>query len=416
MDPKVVALYDEYTHAPLPRRTFLERLATLAGGTAAAYALLPMLENDYARAAIVAPDDARIAAERVPIRLPGGEMRAYVAVPRDGPAKRAGVIVIHENRGLNPHIEDVARRVALAGFTAIGVDMLSAQGGTPADEDRARGMIAKVDRAAAIADLSAVVDWLRARPDANGRVGAIGFCWGGGMANALAAAVPSLDAAVPFYGVAPPSADVARIRARLLLHYAATTRGSTPASRATRPHSRLRASRTRRTSTKVPSTRSTATPRARATTRPPRSSRGRERSRSCARYSVTPPRAARASSRARAARARADFVSSGLVLQLDEAAEDVALGDDADDRAAIEDREAADAMLEHQARGVAQAHARRRGDELRRHELADVDARARVACRREQQIPLGDDPTSRRSRSTTGRRRRRFSCMSWSAC
>ena len=220
MDPKVVALYDEYTHAPLPRRTFLERLATLAGGTAAAYALLPMLENDYARAAIVAPDDARIAVERVPIRLPGGEMRAYVAVPRGGPAKRAGVIVIHENRGLNPHIEDVARRVALAEFTAIGVDMLNAQGGTPADEDRARGMIAKVDRAAAIADLSAVVDWLRARPDANGRVGTIGFCWGGGMANALAAAVPSLDAAVPFYGVAPPSADVARIRARLLLHYA----------------------------------------------------------------------------------------------------------------------------------------------------------------------------------------------------
>ena len=220
MDPKVVALYDEYTHAPLPRRTFLERLATIAGGTAAAYALLPMLENDYARAAIVAPDDARIAVERVPIRLPGGEMRAYVAVPRDGPAKRAGVIVIHENRGRNPHIEDVARRVALAGFTAIGVDMLSAQGGTPADEDRARGMIAKVDRAAAIADLSAVVDWLRARPDANGRVGTIGFCWGGGMANALAVAVPSLDAAVPFYGVAPPSVDVARIRARLLLHYA----------------------------------------------------------------------------------------------------------------------------------------------------------------------------------------------------
>ena len=220
MDPKVVALSDEYTHAPLPRRTFLERLATLAGGSAAAYALLPMLENDYARAAIVAPDDARIAVERAPIRLPGGEMRAYVAVPRDGPAKRAGVIVIHENRGLNPHIEDVARRVALAGFTAIGVDMLNAQGGTPADEDRARGMIAKVDRAAAIADLSAVVEWLRARSDANGRVGAIGFCWGGGMVNALAVAVPSLDAAVPFYGAAPPSADVARIRAKLLLHYA----------------------------------------------------------------------------------------------------------------------------------------------------------------------------------------------------
>ncbi len=220
MDPKIVALYDEYTHAPLPRRTFLERLATLAGGTAAAYALLPMLENDYARAAIVAPGDARLAIERVPIRLPGGEMRAYVAVPRAGPSKRAGVIVIHENRGLNAHIEDVARRVALAGFTAVGADMLHAQGGTPSDEDRAREMIGKVDRGAAVADLAALVDWLRARPDANGRVGAIGFCWGGGMVNALAVAAPSLDAAVPFYGQVPAAGDVAKIRAKLLLHYA----------------------------------------------------------------------------------------------------------------------------------------------------------------------------------------------------
>ena len=220
MDPKIIALYDEYTHAPLPRRTFLERLATLAGGTAAAYALLPMLENDYARAAIVAPGDARLAIERVPIRLPGGEMRAYVAVPRAGPSKRAGVIVIHENRGLNAHIEDVARRVALAGFTAVGVDMLHAQGGTPSDEDRAREMIGKVDRGAAVADLAALVDWLRARPDANGRVGAIGFCWGGGMVNALAVAAPSLDAAVPFYGQVPAAGDVAKIRAKLLLHYA----------------------------------------------------------------------------------------------------------------------------------------------------------------------------------------------------
>jgi len=220
MDPKIIALYDEYTHAPLPRRTFLERLAALAGGTAAAYALLPMLENDYARAAVVAPDDARVAIERAPIRLPGGEMRAYVAVPRDGPAKRAGVIVIHENRGLNPHIEDVARRLALAGFTAVGVDMLSAQGGTPANEDRAREMFARIDPAVAVADLVAIVDWLRARPDSNGRVGAVGFCWGGSMVNALAVAAPSLDAAVPFYGVAPPPADVPRIRAKLLMHYA----------------------------------------------------------------------------------------------------------------------------------------------------------------------------------------------------
>ena len=220
MDPKIIALYDEYTHAPLPRRAFLERLAVLAGGAAAAYALLPMLENNYARAAVVAPDDARVAAGRAPIPLPGGAMLAYVATPRDGPAKRAGVIVIHENRGLNPHIEDVTRRVALAGFTAVGVDMLSARGGTPPDEDRARALFAKIDAAAAVADLVALVDWLRARPDANGRVGAIGFCWGGGMVNLLAVAAPSLDAGVSFYGLAPPAADVPRIRATLLIHYA----------------------------------------------------------------------------------------------------------------------------------------------------------------------------------------------------
>ena len=220
MDPRIIELYDEYTHAPLPRRTFLERLAVLAGGSAAAYALLPLLETNYARAAVVAPDDARLSAGHEAIPLPGGTMRAYGATPRDGPAKRAGVIVIHENRGLNAHIEDVTRRVALAGYTAVGVDMLSAQGGTPPDQDRARAMFAKIDAKSAVADLVALVDWLRARPDANGRVGAIGFCWGGGMVNLLAVASPALTAAVPFYGVAPPTADVPKIRATLLMHYA----------------------------------------------------------------------------------------------------------------------------------------------------------------------------------------------------
>jgi carboxymethylenebutenolidase len=220
VDPRIIELYDEYTHAPLPRRTFLERLAVLAGGSAAAYALLPMLENNYARAAVVAPDDARLSAGHEAIPLPGGTMRAYVATPRDGPAKRAGVIVIHENRGLNAHIEDVTRRVALAGYTAVGVDMLSTQGGTPPDQDRARAMFAKIDAKTAVGDLVALVDWLRARPDANGRVGAIGFCWGGGMVNLLAVAAPSLNAAVPFYGLAPPAADVPKIRATLLIHYA----------------------------------------------------------------------------------------------------------------------------------------------------------------------------------------------------
>lgn len=220
MDPRIIALYDEYTHAPLPRRVFLERLVALAGSSAAATALLPMLDNNYAVAAMVEQNDARIAAGVERIALPGGTMPAYVATPKDGPARRGGIVVIHENRGLNPHIRDIARRLAVAGFTAVAVDMLYPQGGTPADEDKAREMFTRVDRDAAVRDLAAVVDWVKARPDSNGKVGVVGFCWGGAMANLLATASPTLVAAVPFYGSAPPVADVARIRAKLLLHYA----------------------------------------------------------------------------------------------------------------------------------------------------------------------------------------------------
>lgn len=220
MDPKIIALYDEYTHAPLPRRVFLERLVALAGSSAAAAALLPMLDNNYANAAVVEPNDSRIGAEVVRIALPGGTMAAYVATPKDGPARRGGIVVIHENRGLNPHIRDIARRLAVAGFTAAAVDMLYPQGGTPADEDKAREMFSRADRNAAVRDLAAVVDWMKARPDSNGKVGVVGFCWGGAMANLLATASPALVAAVPFYGSAPSSADVPKIRAKLLIHYA----------------------------------------------------------------------------------------------------------------------------------------------------------------------------------------------------
>lgn len=231
MDPKIIALYDEYTHAPLPRRVFLERLVALAGSSAAATALLPMLDNNYAVAAVVEPGDARIRAETVPIALPGGTMSAYLATPKDGPSRRGGVVVIHENRGLNPHLQDIARRLAVAGFTAVAVDMLYPQGGTPADPDKAREMFGRVDPVAAVRDLVAVADWLKARPDSNGKVGVVGFCWGGGMANLVAAASPTLNAAVPFYGVAPPAADVAKIRAKLLIHYA----GNDPRVNATWP-------------------------------------------------------------------------------------------------------------------------------------------------------------------------------------
>jgi carboxymethylenebutenolidase len=220
VDRRIIDLYDEYTHRPLERRVFLERLAVLAGGSAAAYALLPLLENNYARAALVEPADPRLATGMVTFRGASGEVRGYVATPKSGPAKRPGVIVIHENRGLNPHIQDVARRVALAGFTALAPDALSPLGGTPANEDEARAAFARIDRDQAVRDFVAAVAYLKGRPDAAGPVGAIGFCWGGGMVNLLAVNAPDLAAAVPFYGLVAPPADAAKIKARLQLHYA----------------------------------------------------------------------------------------------------------------------------------------------------------------------------------------------------
>lgn len=220
MDPRIIELYDEYTHQPLERRVFLERLARLVGGTTAAAMLLPLLENNYAAAALVEPADARLATSTVSYPGAAGPLRAYLATPRTGAAKRPGVIVIHENRGLNPHIEDVTRRVALEGFTALAPDLLSPVGGTPANEDDARTAIGALDRIQAARNLVAAVAYLKARPDAAGAVGAVGFCWGGGMANLLAVHAPDLAAAVPFYGQVPSASDVPRIRAKLQLHYA----------------------------------------------------------------------------------------------------------------------------------------------------------------------------------------------------
>jgi carboxymethylenebutenolidase len=220
MDRRIIELYDEYTHAPLERRVFLRRLAALTGSSAAAYAVLPMLENNYAQAAIVNANDARVSAGM--INYPGatGALRAYLATPTAGPAKRAGVIVIHEGRGMNAHIEDVTRRLAVAGFTSMAPDLLSPLGGTPADEDTARSLMARVDRVVALRDLVAAVPYLKGRSDSNGRVGAVGFCWGGGMTNQLAAAAPDLSAAVPFYGPVPSPQEAAQIKASLMLHYA----------------------------------------------------------------------------------------------------------------------------------------------------------------------------------------------------
>jgi carboxymethylenebutenolidase len=219
MDPRIIQLYDEYTHTPLDRRVFLERLAKLTGSMAAAMALVPLLEANQAHAAVLAPDDARLEIDRTTYAGVTGDVRAYLARPKD--AKRLpAVIVIHENRGLNPHIEDVTRRLALEGFLAMAPDMLSPVGGTPKDEDAAREEIGGLDIAKAVANLVAAVAFLAAHEHGNGKVGAVGFCWGGGMVGELAVASTDLDAAVVYYGRQPDGARVDKISAPLLLHYA----------------------------------------------------------------------------------------------------------------------------------------------------------------------------------------------------
>jgi carboxymethylenebutenolidase len=216
----MIQAYDEYTHLTLDRRSFMERLTKLAGSTAAAATIMPLLSANSARAAIVAPDDARVVSERVTYAGATGEMKALLVKPANAPAKLPAVIVIHENRGLNPHIEDVTRRMALEGFVALGVDFLSPAGGTPANEDTARDMIGKLNGAETTANAVATIAYLKGRADTNGKVGAIGFCWGGGLVNALAVASPDLGAGVSFYGRVAEAADVPRIKAKLMLHYA----------------------------------------------------------------------------------------------------------------------------------------------------------------------------------------------------
>ena len=218
MDQRIIDLYDEYTHAPLDRRVFLERLALLTGSTAAAVAVLPLLEN-RAIAAVIEPNDARIAATDVTFPGQGGDVKGYLVKPAAG-GKNGAVLVIHENRGLNAHTEDVARRLAVGGFMALAVDFLSPAGGTPSDEDQAREMIGKLDPAQTTANAVAAVAFLRGHADGNGKVGAVGFCWGGGQIGQLAVTDPTLDAAVVYYGRTPDPVDVAKIKAPLLLHYA----------------------------------------------------------------------------------------------------------------------------------------------------------------------------------------------------
>lgn len=224
MDQHFIDLYDEYTHKPLSRSDFLKRLALLAGGAAAAATILPLIEVNYAIAGAVAPDDPNIVTERITYPGKTGEVKAYLARPK-GVEKAPAVIIIHENRGLNPHIEDVARRAAVAGFLAIAPDGLSPAGGTPEDLDKARELIQALNRDDTVANFVAAVAFAKQHPHSTGKVGCVGFCWGGAMANQLAVNAPDLKAAVPFYGRQPAAADVPKIKAALLLHYAGLDQG-----------------------------------------------------------------------------------------------------------------------------------------------------------------------------------------------
>ncbi|ESX60873.1 dienelactone hydrolase family protein [Mesorhizobium sp. M0924] len=216
----MIDAYDEYTHLTLDRRRFMEQLTRLAGSGAAAAAIAPLLAANSAQAAIVADNDPRVKAEDITYSGSSGEMKGYLVRPADQSGKLGTVIVVHENRGLNPHIKDVARRVALEGFVALAPDFLSPLGGTPADEDKARDMFTKLDASQVTADGVATIAYLKGEKDGNGKVGAVGFCWGGGTVNNLAVNAPDLAAGVAYYGMQPKAEDVAKIKAALLLHYA----------------------------------------------------------------------------------------------------------------------------------------------------------------------------------------------------
>ena len=217
MDQQIINLYDEYTHKPLSRQEFLKRLAVLAGGTAAAMTLLPLLESNYAKAAVTPVDE--LFTEYV--KYPGipAEVTAYVARPKEE-KQYAAVMVIHENRGLTPHIEDVARRAAAAGYLAIAPNALSALGKTPATEDEARQWFSELKAENNLQNFLNAFPYLATRRDYNGKVGCVGFCWGGAMANNLAVNAPQLKAAVAFYGRQPAMEDVPKIKAAVQLHYA----------------------------------------------------------------------------------------------------------------------------------------------------------------------------------------------------
>jgi carboxymethylenebutenolidase len=218
-DPEVMKLFDQYVHGQLDRRGFMSQAGRYAVGGATGASLLAALSPSFA-ATQVAPTDPRIKTSRVEYPSPNGygTVNGLLVTPANAKGKLPTVLVVHENRGLNPHIEDIARRLALDGFIAFAPDALHPLGGYPGDEDKARELFGKLDQVKTRADFIAAAGALKAHPGGNGKVGVVGFCYGGGIANYLATALPDLGAAVPFYGAQPQAADVSKIKAPLLVH------------------------------------------------------------------------------------------------------------------------------------------------------------------------------------------------------
>ena len=223
-DQELLNLFDEYVHGGVDRRGFLDRARKFAVGGVTAGMLLDALNPQFAAAQQVPKDDARIKAEYLPYPSPSGSQttRGYLVRPAAAAGKLPGVLVVHENRGLNPHIEDIARRLALDNFVAFAPDALAPVGGYPGDEDKARDLFMKLDQAKTREDFVAAAKFLQARPECTGRIGAVGFCYGGGIVNMLATRLPDLGAGVPFYGNQPSAEEAKTIKAPLLLHYAET--------------------------------------------------------------------------------------------------------------------------------------------------------------------------------------------------
>ena len=223
-DQELLILFDAYVHGSVDRRGFLERAQKFAKAGMTAAGILAALSPDFARGQQVAKDDGRIKTEWIQVPSPQGtgSVKGYLCRPAGATAdtRLPAILVVHENRGLNPHIEDIARRLALDGFMAMAPDALTVSGGYPGDEDKARDAFAKLDQAKAREDFVASAQWLKARADCNGKLGAVGFCYGGGVVHMLSTRLAELNAGVPFYGNVPAAVDAAKVKAQLMMHFA----------------------------------------------------------------------------------------------------------------------------------------------------------------------------------------------------